>query len=137
MTTTTSWQVGDSLPVIERLVNQDRVNSYAHASGDHNPIHLDADYAATTRFGGRVAHGMLSLAFVWETIGIATDGNFAGVSVKVRFTSPIIPGETVTCAAKVTGITDSHAVCDVRVTRPDGEAAIIGTATIPVGLTSH
>ena len=130
------WKVGDSLPTIERQVDQQRVNKYAHASGDHNPIHLDADYAATTRFGQRVAHGMLTLAFVWEAIANATDGNFSGVTVKVRFTSPVIPGETVTSSGKVIKVSDSSATYDIQVIRPNGEAAIIGTATIPFAITS-
>ena len=136
MSKTSQWKVGDSLPTIERQIDQRRVNSYARASGDHNPIHLDADYAATTRFGQRVAHGMLTLAFVWETIANATQGNLTGVTVKVRFTSPVIPGETVTCSGKVTKVSDSSATYDIQVMRPNGEAAIIGSATIPFAITS-
>lgn len=128
----TYWQIGDSLPSIKRLVDQDRINRYAHASGDHNPIHLDAEYAATTRFGERVAHGMLSLAFVWEAIGKATNGNYEGVTVKVRFTTPVIPGEVVTCQGKVTDVSDTEAKCEIQVLRPNGEAALSGSATIPV-----
>lgn len=126
----TSWQIGDPLPSIKRLVDQDRVNRYARASGDHNPIHLDAEYAATTRFGERVAHGMLSLAFVWEAIGIATNGNYVGVTVKVRFTSPVVPGEVVTCQGKITDVSDAQAKCEIQVIRPNGEAALNGSATI-------
>ncbi|HIE83207.1 MAG TPA: acyl dehydratase, partial [Dehalococcoidia bacterium] len=56
--------IGDKLSGFKREITQDRVNSYAEASGDHNPIHLNEAYAASTRFGTRIAHGMLSLALV-------------------------------------------------------------------------
>lgn len=128
---TPTWAEGDALPSFKREVDQQRVNEYAAASGDHNPIHLDAEYAATTRFGERVAHGMLSLAFVWELIGYATDGNFNGATVKVRFTSPVIPGETVTVGGIVKSVDNHEVTCDIHVTRPNGEIALSGTATWP------
>lgn len=126
-----TWASGDALPSFDRRVSQERVNAYADASGDHNPIHLDPEYAATTRFGQRVAHGMLSLAFVWELIGEITSGNFKGVTVKVRFTSPVIPGETVTVGGMVRSIDDNSVTCDIQVTRPNGEPALSGTAVFP------
>lgn len=125
------WREGDTLPSVQRLVDQPRINAYAQASGDHNPIHLDAEYAATTRFGQRVAHGMLSLAFVWELIGNLTDRELASASVKVRFTSPVIPGEEVTIGGIVKSATDGKIVCDIHVHRPNGELAMSGTATFP------
>ena len=128
---TQTWAAGDALPSFQREVDQQRVNEYASASGDHNPIHLDAEYAATTRFGQRVAHGMLSLAFVWELIGYATDGNFNGATVKVRFTSPVIPGEIVTVGGAVKSVEDDGVTCDIHVSRPNGELALSGTATWP------
>ena len=128
---TKTWSEGNALPSFRRAVNQRRVDAYADASGDHNPIHLDAEYAETTRFGQRVAHGMLSLAFVWEMVGNATDGNFNGVTVKVRFTSPVIPGETVTVSGTVKSVDNDKVTCDIHVTRPNGELALSGTATWP------
>ena len=131
MSRQTTWHPGDALPSINRLVDQQRINAYAQASGDHNPIHLDADYAATTRFGQRVAHGMLSLAFVWELIGNITNGQYAGASVKVRFTSPVIPGEEVTVGGSVKSVSDVKTTCDIHVRRPNGDLALSGTATFP------
>ena len=60
--------IGDKLSGFKREITQERVNSYAEASGDHNPIHLDTAYAASTQFGTRIAHGMLSLALVTEML---------------------------------------------------------------------
>ncbi|MCI0798243.1 MAG: MaoC family dehydratase N-terminal domain-containing protein [Chloroflexi bacterium] len=55
-----------SLPVITRTITQSQLNDYSQASGDDNPLHLDPAFAASTQFGGIIAHGMLTLAFVGE-----------------------------------------------------------------------
>ena len=57
---------GTPLAGFEREVTEERIRAYAEASGDHNPVHLDHEYAKTTQFGGIIAHGMLSMAFVSE-----------------------------------------------------------------------
>lgn len=130
-------QIGEELAGFQRTVRQDRVTAYAYASGDHNPIHLDEEFAATTRFGQRVAHGMLSLAFVWEMISINYPSEWhRGGTVKTRFTSPVVPGEEVTISGAVKRIRtvgDREFVeCEVAVTRSNGEKALSGTASIPL-----
>ncbi len=52
------------LPSFAMDITRERLNAYAAASGDHNPLHWDADFAATTQFGGIIAHGMLTLALI-------------------------------------------------------------------------
>ena len=130
-------KVGEALSGFRRMVSQDRVTAYAHASGDHNPIHLDEEFAATTRFGQRIAHGMLSLAFVWELVSTNYPATWhRGATVKTRFTSPVVPGEMVVVGGSVKRIRSidgrEFAECDVSVTRPDGEKALSGTASIPL-----
>ena len=130
-------EVGEELSGIRRLVNQDRVTAYAHASGDHNPIHLDEEFASATRFGQRIAHGMLSLAFVWEMVSANYPATWhRGTTVKTRFTSPVIPGEEVVVGGYVNQIRSidgrDFAECDVSVTRPNGEKALSGSASIPL-----
>jgi acyl dehydratase len=68
---------------------------YAEASGDHNPIHLDADQARAAGFPGVIAHGMSVVAHVCEVvIDRCAGGDAARVrSVGARFSSPVIPGE--------------------------------------------
>ena len=130
-------KMGDELEGFSRVVTQDRVTAYAHASGDHNPIHLDEDFASTTRFGQRIAHGMLSLAFVWEMISMNYPSTWhRGGTIKTRFTSPVVPGEEVSVNGSVKrtrGVNDREVVeCDVVVTRPNGEKALSGSASIPL-----
>ena len=129
--------VGQSLNGFRRTVTQDRVTAYAYASGDHNPIHLDKDFAESTRFGQRIAHGMLSLAFVWEMLSLNYPSTWhKGGTVKTRFTSPVVPSEEVSVSGSVKRIRtidgDRFVECDVAVTRPNGENALTGSATVPL-----
>ena len=128
---------GEELIGFRRMVAQDRVTAYADASGDHNPIHLDEEFASTTRFGQRISHGMLILAFVWEMISINYPSTWhRGGTVKTRFTSPVFLGEEVSVSGSVKRtrtVGDSEFVeCEVAVTRPCGEKALNGTASIPL-----
>ncbi len=130
-------KVDEELVGFERLVSQDRINAYADASGDHNPIHLDEEFAATTRFGQRIAHGMLSLAFVWEMIAANYPQTWhEGSSVKTRFTSPVVPGEVVAVRGKVSKRMSvgnrEYVECEIGVSRPDGENALTGTMRVPL-----
>ncbi len=127
--------LGQSLQGFRRTVTQDRVTSYAHASGDHNPIHLDEDFAASTRFGRRIAHGMLSLAFVWEMMSLNYPSTWhRGGTVKTRFTSPVVPSEEVAVSGSVKRLRtidgNQMVECEVTVTRPNGEKALTGSATV-------
>ena len=69
-------QKGDSLPTIEKVVTQDQIEKYAHASGDFNPIHIDHEFAATTQFGGTIAHGMMVAATISEMMAAAFGRNW-------------------------------------------------------------
>jgi acyl dehydratase len=129
--------VGDSLSGFERKITQDRVDAYAKASGDHNPIHLNESYASTTQFGTRIAHGMLSLALVTEMLANEFSGTWhSGGSLKVRFSAPVFPGETVVTYGEITSIDESEGgltvTCTIGCKKPDGTDAVAGRATVPL-----
>ena len=138
MTTSNSQRkVGDVLTGFERQITQDRVDAYAEASGDHNPIHLDAEYASTTQFGTRIAHGMLSLALVTEMLASAFPNSWHdGGKLKVRFSAPVFPGEIVTTYGEITAINEEDgqltATCTIGCKKPDGTDAVAGRATVPL-----
>ncbi len=126
-------KVGDPLPEVARSVTQDMVNAYAHAARDLNPIHLDEQFAAGTQFGRRIAHGMLTLAFIMEMAARAFPGTWhAGGRLKVRFKAPVFPGDTVTTFGEVTSITQTAdgplAECRIGCRRAGGEEALSGQA---------
>ena len=129
--------IGDKLSGFKREITQDRVNSYAEASGDHNPIHLNEAYAASTRFGTRIAHGMLSLALVTEMLVIDFPKTWhSGGKIKVRFSAPVMLGEIVKIYGEITNITKTNlgliATCSIGCKKPDGTNAVVGQATVPL-----
>jgi 3-hydroxybutyryl-CoA dehydratase len=133
----TQRTIGDSLRGFERKITQDRVDAYAEASGDHNPIHLDESYASTTQFGTRIAHGMLSLALVTEMLANEFSGTWhSGGRLKVRFSAPVFPGETVVTYGEITSIDESEGgltvTCTIGCKKPDGTDAVAGRATVPL-----
>lgn len=78
---------------------------YAGVSGDTNPVHLDDEFAAETMFKGRIAHGMLTAAFISAVLGARMPGPGAiYLSQTLRFKAPVRPGDTVTAECEVSEI---------------------------------
>ena len=127
-------KVGDEIPPVVKNVTQDKINRYADASGDHNPLHIDPEFAKTTMYGGTIAHGMLTLAYVSEMMTRAFGrGWLAGGKLEINFLAPVRPGDTVTAKGKVTEKTDEAGqrtvLCDVWVENPKGDKVIAGWAS--------
>ena len=93
---------GDVFILPAKQITQDMINHYADAAEDHNPLHIDPEYAKTTRFGGAIAHGMLSVAFIQELM-VRTFGKdwLESGKIEVNFMAPVRPGEAITTEAKV------------------------------------
>ncbi len=93
------FKVGEVLVTGRRTVDAGDVSRYAGLSGDFNPLHTDEEFAKTTPFGTRVAHGILTLAISNGQQNLA--GWFEGTTIallgldKVRFTAPVRFGDTV------------------------------------------
>ena len=86
----------------EQLVSEADIVKFAEVSGDDNPLHLDADYAATTLFGQRIAHGMLGASYISALLGTRLPG--AGsvyVSQQLKFKAPVCIGDSVRTTVKV------------------------------------
>ena len=128
---------GDSLPVIEKLVTQELIHKYAEAAGDFNPIHVDEGFAATSPFGGTIAHGMMIVATISEMMTVAFQADWlTGGRLKIRFRTPVRPGDTVSTFGRVKAVRDiegaKELVCSVGVRKKSGEDAITGDATVMV-----
>ena len=79
-----------------KIVTQSDIQMFADVSGDHNPVHLDAEFAAQTPFKGVIAHGMLSASFISAILGTELPGKgtiYLGQSL--RFMGPVRPGDEV------------------------------------------
>jgi 3-hydroxybutyryl-CoA dehydratase len=88
-----------------RTVTETDIANFAGVSGDTNPLHLNAEFAASTRFKQRIAHGMLSAAYISTLIGTRLPGpGCLYISQTLRFTAPVRIGDTVIATATVTDI---------------------------------
>jgi len=124
--------VGQSAELVRTVAEADIV-AFAAVTGDNNPVHLDADYAATTSFGERIAHGMLSAGYISAVLGTTLPGPGAiYLSQTLAFKRPVKIGDEVTARATVTAIDEAKArvtfatTCLVRgKTVVDGEAVVM------------
>jgi len=90
---------------LRKAVTDRDIALFAEVSTDRNPVHLDDDYARDTRFGGRIAHGMLTASLISAVIGEQLPGHgtvYLGQSLK--FMAPVRPGDTVLAEVRVTAI---------------------------------
>jgi acyl dehydratase len=129
-----SLVVGQSVEV-PTVVTAHMVELFAEATGDRNPVHLDEEFAAKSRFGGRIAHGMLTAGFVSAAIASQLPGpGSIYMGQTLRFTRPVKLGDTVTVKLEVIEIIAEKkrvrlsTVC----TNQNGETVMEGEATVMV-----
>ena len=85
-----------------RTVTESDIVLFAGVSGDMNPVHLDAEYAEKTVFKGRIAHGMLSAAFISTVLGTKLPGpGTVYLAQSLKFKAPVRIGDTVTATCTV------------------------------------
>jgi 3-hydroxybutyryl-CoA dehydratase len=87
---------------LSKTVTEADIAAFAEISGDKNPVHLDAQYAAGTMFKERIAHGMLSAAYISAVFGMKLPGPGAiYISQTLNFKAPVKIGDTVVATVKV------------------------------------
>jgi acyl dehydratase len=107
------------------------IDAYADASGDHNPIHMDVEFAKTTPMGGTIAHGMLVLSLISEMMTAAFSNPWLTTgTLDVRFRNPARPGDTVTAQARPAGADGERLRYAVECVNQSGETLISGTAEV-------
>ena len=99
------FRPGEVVTTPSRTVSVSDIEGFAHLTGDENPIHLDDAFAARQLFGGRVAHGLLTLSVtlgLWYRAGLFNEWIvvFLGID-KLRFLRPVRPGESLTSQLKI------------------------------------
>ena len=118
---------------VSRLIDQPRVDRYAAAARDHNPIHRVGPAAGAGPFGRPIAHGMLVLALVSEAMAATFGERWArGGTLKVRWRAPAVPPVTVTARATARAVADGVASYDVLCETDAGELLLTGTASAPL-----
>jgi 3-hydroxybutyryl-CoA dehydratase len=108
-------KIGDTR-TINREITDELIRRFADLSGDHNPIHLDEEFAKGTRFGQRIAHGMLTGAFISAVLGNGFDDrSIVYLSQTMRFTAPVFVGDTVTVTATITEIREEKGIVTLEI----------------------
>ncbi|MFN4087678.1 MAG: MaoC family dehydratase [Alphaproteobacteria bacterium] len=126
-------EIGTSASFAKTVTEADIV-LFAGVSGDTNPVHLDEDYAAGTMFKGRIAHGMLTAAFISAVLGARMPGPGAVyLSQSLRFRAPVRPGDTVRATGTVTALdTQRRRVTVATVCTVGGKTVVDGEAVVMV-----
>ena len=117
---------------IRKVITDKDIEQFAEISTDHNPVHLDDEYARDTIFEGRIAHGMLTAGLVSAVIGEQLPGHGTiYMSQNLKFLAPVRPGDLVHAEVKVVDIViDKRRVklecrCEV-----DGKNVLVGEAIV-------
>lgn len=125
-------KVGDTAGVSKTITDQD-IRAFAELSGDFNPVHLDDEFARTTRFGRRIAHGMLGASLISTVLGTKLPGQGAiYLSQTLQFLAPVFPGDTVTAIVTVTKIKEGKPIVTLETfcENQRGEKLIKGEAVV-------
>ena len=117
-----------------KMVTEADIIKYADISGDTNPVHLDADYAAATMFKERIAHGMLTAGFISAVFGTKLPGpGSIYVNHSLKFRAPVKIGDTVTATVTVTGkVPEKKFVTFSTVCTVNDKPVLEGEATLMV-----
>ena len=126
-------QIGLTASYSQTITDSD-VKNFAGISGDHNPVHVDEVYAEKSRFGKRIAHGLMSASFFSALFGTKIPGpGCVYVEQSLKFLRPVFIGDTVTALVEVTNIDHANRrvffskVCTVK-----NKKVIIGNAELYV-----
>jgi 3-hydroxybutyryl-CoA dehydratase len=124
-------QVGDSFRW-SRIITAEEVETFAAITGDDNPLHLDPEYAAGTRFGRPVVHGVFVLGLASKVLGRDFPGHGSiAVSLSAKFLRPVPVGEEVTIEVKVAEKLEAHRHVKIRLyAYTGGKLAVGGEAVV-------
>jgi 3-hydroxybutyryl-CoA dehydratase len=110
------FSIGEQAALSKTFTEQDVV-AFANISGDHNPLHLDAEYAKTTRFGARIAHGALTVGVISAVLGNDLPGiGTIYMSQATKFLKPVYFGDTVTATVEITAIRPDKGIITLKTT---------------------
>jgi 3-hydroxybutyryl-CoA dehydratase len=126
-------KVGDRAE-FEKAVTAEDIALFAQVSGDTNPLHRDSEYAAKTRFGECIAHGMLTAGFISAALGtkLAPHCCVVYLSQSLRFLRPVKIGDTVKAVAHVKGIEQEKRLVTIETDcfNQNGDPVVKGEAVV-------
>ncbi len=125
-------KIGDSASTTKTFTDSD-VRTFAEISGDKNPIHIDEEYAAQTRFGRRLVHGILTSGMISALLGMRLPGP-GSIYIKqtLNFRAPVYIGDTITATVTTSKIRADKPIVtlDTVCKNQDGRVVIDGEAVL-------
>jgi acyl dehydratase len=118
--------------VTVRAITAADVDDFGRISGDLNPLHMDQAFAATTPFGRRVAHGLLTGAIVSTTHTNLTGPGFVYIGQELNFRAPVFIGDTLTVTVTVVEVKQAKRILVLQtvVTKQDGTRVLDGRSAL-------
>src|ERR1041384_196299 len=127
-------KVGDSAE-LTKTIEQSDIDAFARVTGDHNPVHVDEEFAKTTRFGKRIAHGMLTASLISAVLANKLPGEGSVyLGQTLQFIAPVFPGDEVTARVTVKEIREDKPIIKLETIciNQHDEIVIRGEATVLV-----
>ena len=127
-----SWNIGETASRTMTISDED-VRGFAKITGDTNSIHLDDNYAASTPFGRRIVHGMLTASLISAVIGNDLPGiGTIYLGQDLKFRAPVFIGDTVTATVEIVRYREDKRITTLRTTctKADGTLVIEGEAVV-------
>jgi acyl dehydratase len=124
--------IGDSAE-ITKTIEQFDIDAFARVTGDHNPVHVDEEFAKTTRFGRRIAHGMLTASLISAVLANKLPGEGSVyLGQTLQFVAPVFPGDDITARVTVKEIREDKPIVKLETIcmNQRGEVVIRGEATV-------
>ena len=118
--------VGDRVSFTKAVTAQDIVD-FARVTGDEQPLHLDPDFGKRTRFGKRIAHGMLSAGYISAALGTKLAPGWVVVYLQqqLRFRLPVAIGDTITANVEVKEIDGEKRIATLQTDCVNQEGAVV------------
>ena len=127
-----TFAVGDSASFTKTITETD-ITLFAAVCGDTNAVHIDAEYAAKTRFGQRIAHGYIAASMIGTVLGTRLPGpGTIYLSQSLKFQAPVFIGETITATATIIKAREDKPIytLEAACTKPDGTVVVSGEAVV-------
>jgi 3-hydroxybutyryl-CoA dehydratase len=124
--------IGDVAEYSKTITDED-VRAFADVTGDHNPVHLDEEYASRTRFKRRVAHGMLTASLISSVLANKLPGEGTiYLSQSLKFVAPVYLDDTVTARVTVTAVREEKPIATLETVclNQRGEMLVKGEAVV-------
>jgi len=119
-----------------QTITDEMIRTFADLIGDHNPIHLDDAYAANTRFGKRIAHGMIAASLISATLANDLPGpGTVYLSQTLQFKAPVYLGDTVTAIVEVKAVREDKPIVTLTTACVNQENVVVieGEAVVLAG----